>query len=422
MNRNFKILPLKSDKNILPLVFSFNNEYSKYFSVALKSLIENSNNQMYYDVIVFSSDISSRNQRLLSGMIPENFSLRFFNVSDCVSTLLKDINLLTMKYWSVDMYYRIIIPLIMPDYQKVLYADSDIVFNNDISSIYNIAFEGKKLLAVSDSFNLVFCLEASKERNLYLKETLELGKQDLYFNSGVLLFNIQSFNAQEYLKKVKQAFCKIQKTYCPDQDILNFIFKGQVKLINQRWNFQYHLSIFHKKDLPYIDKSCLAEYNKAFQTPIIIHYTSPVKPWNAPQEELAEVFWKYARETVFYEEILSSMYKNEIFESRYATNLYLMLQKDKKVIFWGASLYLENFLKKYEINKKFYSNIIGIIDKNPTRTGSFLGDYEIFAPEILKHCDAEEIILTVINSLNERYEEVKTYLKEQEINIKLTRL
>lgn len=419
---NFKISPINNKHPFLPLVFSFNNDYSKYFSVALKSLIENSNKQLFYDIVVFSSDINARNKKLLRDILPENFSLRFFNISDYISNLLQDINLVTMKYWSVEMYYRIVIPLIMPDYQKVLYADSDIVFNTDISSIYNIAFEGNKLLAISDSFNLVSCLEASKERNLYLKETLELGKHDIYFNSGVLVFNIPAFKPEKYLDRIKTAFNRVKKTYCPDQDILNFIFKGNVKIIEQKWNLQYHLPIFHKKDLSYINKALLEEYNEAFSLPSIIHYTSPVKPWNAPQEELSEVFWKYARQTVFYEEILSGMYKNEIFESRYATNLYLMLQNNKKVIFWGASLYLENFLKKYEINKKFYPNIIGIIDKNSTRTGSFLGDYEIFTPEILKHCDAEEIILTVINSLNERYEEVKNYLKEHNINIKLTRL
>ena len=413
-----QIKPVFENKKALPIVFSFNNEYSKYFAVALKSLIDNTNNQLFYDIVVFSSDISERNRKLLEEMLPQNFSLRFFNVSN----ILEDINLPTMKYWSIDMYYRIIIPIIMPDYEKVLCLDSDIVIKDDISRLFDINFEGNKLLAIPDSFNLVSCLKESEERNEYIKNCLSLSNSDMYFNSGVLLFNIQSFNAKEYLETIKQTFSKIQKTYCPDQDILNFMFKGRVKLINQKWNLQYHLPIFHKKDLPCIDKTCLNDYNEAFQSPVIIHYTSPVKPWTNPKGELAEVFWKYARKTVFYEEILASMYQSEIFESRYATNLYTILQSNKKVLLWGASLFLENFLKKYEISKKYYPNILGIIDKNSSRTGSLLSDYEISTPEILKDCEAEEIILTVINSLNERYEEVKTYLNEQNINIKLTKL
>lgn len=418
MHDNFKIAPIKTDKKIITVVFSFNNEYCKYFSVAFQSLIKNSKDTYFYDIVAFSSDISSRNKKLLFELLPKNFSLRFFDASN----ILKNLDLPIKKYWSVDMYYRIAIPIIMPDYDKVLYVDSDVIFNNDISNIFDIDFCDKNLLAVSDSFNLVSDFKESEERNEYIKDYLGLTECDTYFNSGVLLFNIHSFNKQEYLETIKTAFNKIKKTYCPDQDILNFMFKGQVKIINQKWNLQYHLPIFHKKDLPHIEKSCLEEYNNAFQTPVIIHYTSPFKPWNAPQEELADVFWKFARQTVFYEEILSSMYKNEIYESRYATNLYLMLQSNKKIIFWGASLYLEKFLKKYEINKKFYPNIIGIIDKNKSRTGSFLGDYQIFSPEILKDCGADEIILTIINSLNERYEEIANYLKEQNIRIKLTRL
>lgn len=205
-----QIKPVFENKKALPIVFSFNNEYSKYFAVALKSLIDNTNNQLFYDIVVFSSDISERNRKLLEEMLPQNFSLRFFNVSN----ILEDINLPTMKYWSIDMYYRIIIPIIMPDYEKVLYLDSDIVIKDDISRLFDINFEGNKLLAIPDSFNLVSCLKESEERNEYIKNCLSLSNSDMYFNSGVLLFNIQSFNAKEYLETIKQTFSKIQKTYC----------------------------------------------------------------------------------------------------------------------------------------------------------------------------------------------------------------
>ena len=60
-----QIKPVFENKKALPIVFSFNNEYSKYFAVALKSLIDNTNNQLFYDIVVFSSDISERNIKLL---------------------------------------------------------------------------------------------------------------------------------------------------------------------------------------------------------------------------------------------------------------------------------------------------------------------------------------------------------------------
>lgn len=417
-----EIKPVYKNKNTLTIVFAFNNDYSKYFGVALQSLIKNLQVTHFYDIVVFSSDISLRNQKLLLKMLPENFSLRFFDISEYISNLLKDIYLPVMKYWSVEMYYRIIIPLIMPNYKKVLYVDSDIVFNDDICPLFDINFDGKKILAVQDSFNLVSTLKESEARSQYIKKILKLESTEKYFNSGVILFDITAFDSNDYLKCIKSAFNQIQKTYYPDQDLLNYIFNNQIKLIDLKWNLQYHLSIFHKRDLPTLDKTKLAEYYQTFENPAIIHYTSPAKPWNKPNVELAEFFWKYARPTVFYEEILSAMHMNDIFESRFATNLYLKLQNNKKFILWGASLFLENFLKEYEINKKYYPNIIGIIDKSPSRCNSFMEDYKIFTPDVLNKIEADEIILTIINSLNERYEEVKAYLKENDIKIELTRL
>lgn len=417
-----QIKPVFEGKNVLPIVFAFNNDYSRYFSVALQSLIENSNDTYFYDIIVFSSDISERNKKLLKAMLPKNFNLRVFDVSEYISNLLENVKLTTKKYWSIEMYYRIIIPLVMQEYKKVLYVDSDVIFNNNIDKIFEIELVGKEILAISDSFNIVANLDVSQTRNQYIREYLELNSDNKYFNSGVIIFNISAFNSQTYITRIKNAFAKIQQTYCPDQDILNYIFKNQVKLISQKWNLQYHLPIFHKKDIPFVNQSCLNEYFEAFKNPNIIHYTSPVKPWTDPKVELAEIFWKYARKTVFYEEILSAMYKSEIFESRYATNLYSLIQNNENIMFWGASIFLENFIKKYEIEKKYYPNILGIIDKNIARAGNVIGEYEIFTSEVLKHTKVNVIILTVINSLQERYEEVKTHLTQQNIDIKLIRL
>lgn len=417
-----QIKPVFEGKNVLPIVFAFNDEYSKYFSIALQSLIENSNETSFYDIIIFSSDISKRNKKLLEDMLPQNFSLRFFDITEYISDIFADIELTTKKYWSVEMYYRIVIPLIMQNYERVLYLDSDIVINGNINELFDISFEDKMLLAVIDSFNIVSNLENSKERMRYIIKTLEFNLNNTYFNSGVLVFNIRAFEPLIYLENIKKAFKKIKLTYCPDQDILNFLFKNKVKLIEQKWNLQYHVPIFHKKDLLYLDKAKIKEYNIAFSSPTIIHYTSPIKPWSKPAGELAEVFWKYARGTVFYEEILSSMYKAEILESRYATNLYTMLQTNKRIILWGASIFLEDFLKKYDIESKYYPNIIGIIDKDAKKEGKFLGGYRISTPQILKQYEPEEIILTIIHNLNECYEEVKCYLKEHNINTQLTRL
>lgn len=109
-----------------------------------------------------------------------------------------------------------------------------------------------------------------------------------------------------------------------------------------------------------------------------------------------------------------SFFINIIVELIYISILKIF--KNKKMALWGASIFLELFLEKYKIKN---TNIIGIIDKNSTRWGKKIGDYEIFSPEKLKELSPKFLLLTIIHRNTTIYGDIKQYLKENNINIKL---
>ena len=88
---------------------------------------------------------------------------------------------------------------------------------------------------------------------------------------------------------------------------------------------------------------------------------------------------------------------------------YLRLYQNKKIMFWGASLYLNKFLSKYYIHNK---SILGIIDKNPKRKGEKIKNYEIFSPKDLDYLNPDIIIITIVNFNTEQQIEIKKYIKE----------
>lgn len=51
----------------------------------------------------------------------------------------------------------------------------------------------------------------------------------------------------------------------------------------------------------------LDNYEKARKNPFIIHYAGAAKPWKNPKEDFAREFWKVARTTPYYEEIIYDM-------------------------------------------------------------------------------------------------------------------
>ena len=96
--------------------------------------------------------------------------------------------------------------------------------------------------------------------------------------------------------------------------------------------------------------------------------------------------------------------------------LYFLIHKNRNVVLWGASLFLEQFIIKYFIGTK---NIIGIVDRNESLWGTNIGKYKIYSPEFLNENKNCNVIMTISNFNQERYLELENLFKEQFKNAKL---
>ena len=105
----------------------------------------------------------------------------------------------------------------------------------------------------------------------------------------------------------------------------------------------------------------------------------------------------------------------------YNKNLINILKKNqnKRILFWGASLFLKEFLNTNDLNKY---NIIGIIDKNAENNGQKYQNYNILPPETIKNSNVDIIILTIVNNTDLCYKEIKKYLISEKINIPVKKL
>lgn len=288
-------------KDAISIVFAPDNNYCKYFSVALKSLIDNSAADRFYDIVILATDITDRNKRMLLEMLPKNFSLRFFDVSKFVKEQLGSLNLTAKNHWSVNTFYRLFIPMLMPDYEKVLYLDSDICILDSLCELFDTDFEGTQMIAVRDYDSPIFYKDTTRVNQIL--NILKMKSTERYFNAGVTFFNIKNIEVKKYLNDMLEAF-KAKKLLFLDQDVLNVVFENSTKLVPCKWNYQYHIPMYHPDYLDLVSGAYKEDFIKASKKPCIIHFTSEVKPWCSPKEEHAEYFWEYARKTPYYEEIL----------------------------------------------------------------------------------------------------------------------
>ena len=134
---------------------------------------------------------------------------------------------------------------------------------------------------------------------------------------------------------------------------------------------------------------------------LYVHFTG-----NIPGKYWAFPYISMARGQCWLQKFMNNK-RNSIFFDLWAEiKFYLRLRqlKNKEIMFWGASLFLEDFIKKYNIASP---NILGIIDKSSSRQGQTIGKYAIYAPEKINELKPKTVILTIKNNNESIYKSLE---------------
>lgn len=173
------------------------------------------------------------------------------------------------KYFTKEMYYRLLIPQMLPDEERALYLDPDIIVFRSIEEFYNSDFEGNMLIAVPDYLGDSYYPE--RKKNLGLDDSFR------YINSGVLLLNIPEMNKRFRLDDMFRfmAECGLKLEF-PDQDLINVYFKESIKYAPREYNFTTE----------YINTGDFLKYifspryrRRQRERVVIAHYMGKCKPW-----------------------------------------------------------------------------------------------------------------------------------------------
>lgn len=200
----------------------------------------------------------------------------------------------------------------------------------------------------------------------------------------------------------------------------NKIVAFNKELINYRFNRPGSLANYRSKYAIDVVKSCLClkdflvqrgifeEYELAYKKAVINHIRSEISFCN---DEDYKIFLEEFKKIDGWQNYNSALRKD------YITPEYLKkIIGDKKVMLWGASLFIRQVLEK---EKKANPNILGVIDRNSGSWGKTLGNYKIYSPESINDLRPEGLILTVLSNNEAIYEALKEEFKEKYPNIKL---
>ena len=288
--------------NFLPIVFTCDDAYFKYANVVITSIIHNQNRNCRYEINVLSEFISNENMLLARKQLEShsNFTINFVILKDFDSS-----KFFLNSYMSISTYYRFYIPQLFSRYDRILYLDSDLIVDADISDFASLDFDDKLAICSPSPFirNKVLKGDDEKFSLNYFTHVLKMPDPLQYFNAGVMLYNVKKMNEIDITTKLFEALEDIKEPFLQDQDILNSVLSnnGGVKLISSKYNMTRTFVITDKRLFLERLKEIfrISKKNNWF---FIYHYVGKDKPWMTKRSD-GLLFVKYAKMSPFYKQI-----------------------------------------------------------------------------------------------------------------------
>lgn len=191
---------------------------------------------------------------------------------------------------STGTYLRLALPRLLPDVEKILYMDADVLVRESLLPLWETPVEGRVLAAVRGAVNLSEKWEWNSERSYWNRLA---GMKGGYINAGVTLLNLSEARKRG-LPDQWDALVK-EKFYYQDQDILNITCQGAVAYLPPKYN---RLAYLEEKDFGQFIREGIytqEECREAIQSPAVIHYAGD-KPWKRYDTNLGSVWWDYVKE------------------------------------------------------------------------------------------------------------------------------
>lgn len=208
-----------------------------------------------------------RIKKKLINISKDNISIEFVDLNYYIEKIKN--KLYTRDYFSMTTYFRLFISNLYPQYNKAIYLDSDIVLLTDVVELYKEDIGDNLVGAVRDDI-----IQQNEVFQEYVEKVVGVSSYKNYFNAGMLIMNLDELRKNKFQEKFLYLLENVKYSVVQDQDYLNRICKGRVKLLDASWNV-----------MPNATKDVNEDNIK------LIHYNYQYKPWHYDDIAYANYFW-----------------------------------------------------------------------------------------------------------------------------------
>ena len=287
------------------IAYAPDDKYINQTIVSMVSAIENNKEHEIEFIIIYSklSEESLKKLQSISPLTPNPspkegegssspVKLRLLQVDESIFTSLPLSHWVTVQAW-----FRIKLPDMCPDLDKILYLDCDTLILGDLSELFNTDLSNKYLAGVKDVWGVYkYC----KRLNM---------TSGVYVNSGMLLLNAAYCRKENFFDKIVEFANNNAKIieFC-DQDSINKIADEKKVVLHPKFNF---MDTWWRGGYYEHEGQEEQDYLNAKESPVIAHLTGIKPAFKGCGNKFKDKWWEYAELTSIYSELKEDYEKSK---------------------------------------------------------------------------------------------------------------
>ena len=274
-----------------PVALITDKNYVIPTAVAIQSLIRSFKRKERLIVCIIFCGVDEKDKRLFQKFTRKNVEIRII-----------DYDAHNLTQYNEDGYYvtetalvKFCIPRLLPEYDRILYIDGDVLIQRDMTDIFKTDIDGYYAAAVEDMIGVI---STGLHKKLGLRR---------YFNSGVLFLNARKFREDRLEERLFAVKASHPEYWCMDQDVFNDVFSMKVLFLPQKWNLMMP-NFFQKMeqspdfsihDIDAFFGSSYGSMEAMEQDAYLLHLTNEKKPWIYKNSYMARQWLRMFKRTPF---------------------------------------------------------------------------------------------------------------------------
>lgn len=278
------------ENKLINIVYITDEGYAMPTCVSIVSLIEHKLDNEIYNINIIANSLEEHSKEILLSLKRENVDINIIDTNDDGYTEMEKNCTTPNTHVTISSLHKFEIPEVLSELNKVLYLDSDIIINKNISELYDV-----DLLD-----NYAGVIKEMGDKELENGESFlgkEIGLEDNnYFNAGVMLLNLEAMRRDNTFQQLVN-YKMNNATKFVDQDAHNIIFQKKKVMLPFKYNFRsciFEEITLEEYNLKYCgEKEKYKNIEDVFNDQVIIHMTSKYKPWDYNLSWTTDIYMKY---------------------------------------------------------------------------------------------------------------------------------